>query len=271
MTAMWEKFENEIFLEFKKKYSNNNTKFELLGVSDSTQSDILVIKKDEPEFYMEIKSSIAQAAQFALNQNSEKKWYFSDLNKTTSTNNSEEIIGFINKSDFGAITTSGISIGIDQKTQFDWIKDFYEERCVEFVVTSYNNELVIMPLENIHIYFNVSVIVRKKGSGSAELSNPVWRKIKNHPVFNGVRENNVINGKRYLTFDSLPESLNNNKTIFADMFDDEIIRFQLEIISDRKVYIRKLSNTSNPTVIFTLTSKRSQISEDMAYFIERIT
>lgn len=262
----WQEFESNAFLYLEKKYSKPNIDFSLLGESNSNQSDVLVTKNEKELFFIEIKSPESQAGQFALSKNPQNNWEFSNLNRTIPTKNSTEIINDLNTSDVKNITTSQTFLNTSKDILFNWIKDFYSQRNVKYILTKFNNQYVIAPINKIENYFNIKGSVRKKGSGSSDVSNPFWEKIKKHYIFNGVNDVKVISGKRYLTYNEIPNQLTSKKNIIKDFIDDEVIRIQLEVLNDNKVYIRKLSTTSNPTVIFSLISKRKQIKSDLDEF-----
>lgn len=261
----WKKFEVECAGYLNKEYETKETKFILQGSTDSNVGDILVIKENKGLFYVEVKSELSQAGQFVVIKN-RGNWIFGEANKSNPTINAQKIIEYLNTDNMNAITTTGTVVDIDKHIQYEWIKDFYKQRDVSFFITNYNNKKVILPIDKIEDYFNISVLVRKKGSGSGEVSKPFWNKIKNHTVFLDYKTQEIRDKKRYLYFDNLPNSLTEEKTKFQDEVDGELIRFQVQKVNENKVYIRKLSTTSNPTVIFSLESKQYQNSEDLNLF-----
>lgn len=277
MTTKWKKTENEIFNEISKKYSNYEVKFTPCGDSDSTQSDIFVEKNNGTNFYIEIKSDNSQAAQFVIIQNKNNSWIFSPRNKSTETKSCTSIITSINNKSIENFSTARTDLVIDSNIMFQWIIDFYKEKNVEFIASKYNNELIIVPLEKISDYFSVSGGTRNKGSGSGEVTDSYWSIIKNFPIFENV-DSTVTNSKRkrYLIFSEIPKDLNESvstkghKTKFEKIFKNKLYRFQLEYIDNNKFYVRKLSTTSNATVIFTLDTNSKQSDSDLDVFINKL-
>ncbi len=268
MIKDWQKFEKDSFEYIKNNFSNENLTLKLLGDSDSSKSDIYV-KTPNSEFFIEIKSPISQGGQFVLSKNNQKKWIFGEGNKTKNTINSSKIIDDLNSESNFNITTASTNLTTDSETLSNWLIDFYSQKNVRYIITKFNSEYVILPLNKISTYFNIIASVRKKGSGSSDVSNPFWNKIKNFEIFKNVTESKVIGKKRYLYFKVLPNQFNeNSKIVFSDFINDDFIRLQLEVVdtSSNKVYIRKLSTTSNPTVIFTLESKTQQQIDDLNDF-----
>ncbi|CAM2919658.1 hypothetical protein [Erysipelothrix tonsillarum] len=277
MTTKWKQTENAIFNEISEKYSNSDVEFTPCGDSDSTQSDIFVEKTNGTNFYIEIKSDNSQAAQFVITQDKDNSWVFSPRNKSTETKSATSIITSINNKSIENFSTARTDLVIDSNIIFQWIIDFYKEKNVEFFASKYNNELIIVPLEKISDYFSVSGGTRNKGSGSGEVSDSYWDIIKSFPIFEKV-DSNVKNskGKRYLTFSEIPKHLNesvstkDSKTKIEETFNNKLYRFQLEYIDNNKFYIRKLSTTSNATVIFTLDTNSKQNDSDLNLFIKRL-
>lgn len=277
MTAKWKTTEKEIFNEISKKYSSSEVEFTPCGDSDSTHSDIFVEKNNGTNFYIEIKSDNSQAAQFVIIQNKDNSWIFSPRNKSSETNSATSIITSINNKSIETFSTARTDLVIDSNIIFQWIIDFYKEKKVEFFASKYNNELIIVPLEKISDYFSVSGGTRNKGSGSGEISDSYWDIIKSFPIFEKV-DSNIKNskGKRYLTFSEIPIDLNESvsikgyKTKIEGIFNNKLYRFQLEYIDNNKFYVRRLSTTSNATVIFTLDTNSKQKDSDLNIFINRL-
>lgn len=269
MGKKWERFEKECELYLNEEYGTEETKFYLQGSTDSNVGDILVIKEDKDLFYIEVKSELSQAGQFVVVKD-RGQWIFGEANKSHPTINTQKIIEYLNTDNVKSITTKGTALYIDENIQYGWIKDFYKQRNVSFFITNYNNKKVIIPIDKIENYFNISVIVRKKGSGSGEVSKPFWDKIKNSAVFKDCKDQEIRNKKRYLYFDELPDELTEEKTKFQDEIDGESIRFQVQEVNENELYVRKLSTTSNPTVIFSLESKQGQNVEDLDLFEDLI-
>lgn len=267
----WRQFEKESFQYIKTKFENKNVKFELEGKSNSNTGDIAIIKNKNVISYIEVKSPISQAGQFVIEKNNKNKWSFSKTNRSLNTKHSDIIIKFINQNLNSIISTKGIDLNVNEKIQFNWIKDFYNQRNVTYFITEFNNQKIIIPLNKIHQYFHIKSTVRTKLSGSADVSNNYWNTIKNHAIFNNIEKTFKQNNKFYIRFKQIPKIIDNNiKNKFE--YNNKQIRYQLQRIDpiDNIYYLRKLSTTSNPTVIFTLISKRNQNEVDLNNFIQYI-
>jgi hypothetical protein len=234
----WKKFENECVVYLSEKYDKL---FKLQGESDSTVSDIL-FNNGRKKFYIEAKMSNAQCGQFVLLPDSNTKTFkYSPKNKTKENEYTRMIINFMDRNFDGFCNsgTAGSDINMPKPVFYNWIINYYKEKGTEFFITKDEGEFLIFPIDQFPKYFDVTAKYREKKSGSSSLNN------SNKPDFEyamgiagidfSFRGLDIISD-RYL--DGI--KVNGNKY-------DYLLR---ENKGNYKV--RKLSNTRNANVIFSI-------------------
>lgn len=243
----WEQFEQNCFNYLYKKY-NKYAKFEIAGGSDSTVSDIRVITKTD-EFFIEVKHVPSQCGQFVLIPDNDKKQFiFSHLNISHLTSNTQAIIDHMNKNfeEFLNAGTKGCDIIFDscEKIFSNWIINYYKEKGTRYIIT---NDYIMLPISKFNSFFNVECAYRIKKSGSSSIG------IKNKDTI--IKYINSLKLKNYKC-----EYNNGHLNIFTS---DKINKKTFDIndstymFSDRgySYEVRKLSNTYNANVIFSIDLK----------------
>lgn len=252
----WEIHERECY-QYLKNTFGQDAEFIHHGGSDSTISDIEVRPNRGPSFWIECKSPQAQSGQFVAIPK-DGKFYFSERNKSL-PELSTYIIGTMNR-DFYRYSnagTAGIRLDINSDTFAFWIKNMYKKKGVKFFIThSTTGKYVISPLDDISRYYSLSAIFRVKKSGSS----------------------NVAKSSQEMVAQRIVESLN----VSASQIEYGVkMRVDSPLIADKQkieingyVYmfsktpdgcfvIRRLSNTNNLNVIFSVSLKNeSGLSED---------
>lgn len=246
--STWEDFEIDCT-----KYLNNTfgTKATFIhqGGTDSTVPDILVKTKNNTSFYIEAKLCPAQCGQFVLLPNiSTRTFEYSTKNINNFNIYAEAIIEQMNKEfdEFREAGTSGKEIimpnGADIFTK--WIIQSYKEKKAQFIIT---NNYTILPIEDFSKYFYVTACYRIKRSGSGNVGKSRMNLVK----------------QKIKTLDYTIESTRTNDeklfvTSFENIHNQRFILQQYEYMfsSRGKEYeVRKLSNTYNANVIFSINLK----------------
>lgn len=256
---IWEKFEIDCTKFLAEQFGNYAT-FTHQGMSDSTVPDIKVITKKNKQFYIEAKHSPAQCGQFVLLPNVEfQKFEYSKLNSTPLNEYSLTIIDFMNNNfdEFKEAGTAGKIIEFnDCKDVFaKWIIKTYKDKGVKFFITNNN---IILPIEQLIDYFEISAKYRIKRSGSSSVGSGNIDKVKNY------LKSRFPNAKIESTFDKIflysQENLHNERFIIGK---------NEYMISKREnnYEIRKLSNTFNANVIFSIELKSNKSGLTVSDFI----
>lgn len=253
--STWKDFENAATDYLNDTYGDYAT-FTHQGEEDSTVPDILVETTTGVDFYIEAKHSPAQCGQFVLLPNIEKAAFdYSPKNVNPINEYAKKITEYMDK-DFDAFKeagTAGKDITFDGCEQVftDWIVDIYEKKGVKYVIT---NENTILPLERFAKYFSVSAKYRVKRSGSGAV---------------GVSRHEIV--KKYINDNFSIDSIitDGDKLFVTSTSNLDKIRFTIDkyeyMFSKRgeQYEIRKLSNTFNANVIFSIEKKNQPgISED---------
>ena len=260
----WEKNELECCDYLNRKYGFTGTIFESKGGADSTQSDIFV-KKNNKGFFIEAKMKVAQCTQFVLFPNYEKSVFvFSDKNKTKESDSCRKIIDIMN-AQFSYFSSSAqlkpLPSDCDScKLYAEWIIECYKAKKTNYIITQNDGEFVILPLEKLLDYFSVSAVYRVKKSGS---SDPTPAQMESLISILKKRYTEVFvkkEEKHYQVY-NCPNSM---PSITKDGYE-YLFR------NDGKYYtVRRLSNTYNSNVIFSIKLKKRQEEKDLNQFVDEL-
>lgn len=254
-----EKFENDCYEYLKQKY--NCTTFHLEGGMDSTKSDISVIKNGCIDFYIEAKDTAAQSGQFVLLPDEETETFiFSSKNRSGTNEMTDVIIQYMNNDfhRFYNAGTAGEALDIDSSVFSDWIIQHYIDRSVKYVI-SYKNDFVILPIRKFASYFEVVAKYRIKKSGSGYPAKKDLGDVK-------------IEIERF--YPSASFEIDDSKlivTLNEPLCQDKIklgkYTYYFSKTDVVNVYkIKRLSNTHNMNVIFSIKLKRNQDIQDLSEF-----
>lgn len=262
---MWTDFE----LNCTSFLNNNFNKYATFiheGGSNSTKPDILVKTKTGNNFYIETKQGKAQCGQFVLFPNNISKTFeYSPINKTLINPYSLKIIEYMNFNfdKFKNPTSKGESILIENSQHIfsSWIIEFYKQKNVKFFITDNN---IIFPIQNLSNYFNITAKYRIKKSGSSDVPKKSVDSILNYLESNKYN----ISSSKFLNKKLLISSDNNlNKVTFNI---DNIKYMFSQKKSTTEYTIKKLSNTKNANVIFSITLAKNVIGISHNEFISSL-
>lgn len=260
----WRLFEDSCIDYLNQTYGNEGLEFIGTGKSDSTSSDIKVMKHGQKIFNMESKMPESQSGQFVLIDN-DGKFIFSGKNKSQENEFTDLIINYINSnySIFKNVSTKSIPINLPTNIFEEWIKGHYINKDVEFVITSDSNDnFIIFPIDKYGDYFEIKANFRIKTSGSRELS-----KKYEHIVKRLFEENFAPchiewkGSKAYIVSDI---NIANKTKLYGSNY-----RYQFNI-EDNKYLIKMLSNTNNANVIFSIVLINRQDDSDLDKFIKKM-
>ena len=257
--AIWKDFE-ESSTDYLNKTFGSYASFTLQGGSDSKKEDIFVKTKNGKQFYIEAKHSPAQCGQFVLLPNIQtKKFEYSKLNNTPINKFSQKIIDFMNTNFelYKEAGTTGKNIEFDdcENVFVQWILNFYQLKGAKFFIT---NENAIFPIEDFSKYFTVKAKYRIKRSGSSSVGSKYINKVEEYLKLNISFSDIEKKGDKIF----IKSNLNlHNKRFIIDGYEF--------MISQRDDYyeIRKLSNTFNANVIFSVNLKDGVTGISIADFI----
>lgn len=246
--AIWEDFEIECT-----NYLNNRfgayAHFIHQGGADSTVPDILVRTNSGKSFYIDAKHCPAQCGQFVLLPDIETcSFEYSRQNVNRINAYAERIMNHMNAQfdEYREAGTAGKDIEMENSSSVfsDWIIQAYEEKGAKFFIT---NDFTILPIERFQDYFEVTAKYRIKRSGSSSVGksrlSPVLNYIKSHDYF--LIDSRIDGDKLFIESN---RNLHNTRFILQQyeyMFSQRGAEFE----------IRKLSNTYNANVIFSIKQK----------------
>ncbi len=259
----WEEFELKCLNYLCNKFGDYAT-FEAMGSTNPTVSDIKAITNHGKEFFIEVKESPAQCGQFVLiPEDTTKTFHFSAKNFSKSNAQVQKIINFMNLEydKFRNAGTKGEKIIFPSSNNIfaQWIIDYYKTKNVEYIIT---NDFILFPVEKISDYFDIECVYRIKKSGSSSIG------LSSKNELNDYLDNLQLKNYR---------SYYNNKKLSVFTSDDIggntfSIKGNSYIFSrnNNSYEVRKLSNTCNANVIFSVKLKPNVIGLTDLDFINDI-
>lgn len=255
--AIWEEFELQC-TEYLNNRFGHYAKFFHQGGADSTVPDILVETNSGNSFYIEAKHSPAQCGQFVLLPDLESRTFeYSRQNVNRINKYAEMIMNYMNQyfDTFREAGTAGKDIDMPNGSDIfaSWIIQTYCDKGAEFFIT---NNYIILPTQQFSDYFEVSAKYRIKRSGSGNVGKsrlqPIMDYIisQNYPI-----TSSHINGDKLFVTSS--QNLHDHRFILKG------IEYMFSL-REHEYELRKLSNTFNANVIFSIKHKPSipGISDD---------
>lgn len=255
-----ELFELKCYKYLKNKYTSEKVKFLHKGGMDSTESDIAVFKDKLLSFYVEAKDPIAQSGQFVLIPNNEAKTFtFSKNNRSLPNEMTNIIIKYMNNNfnKFVNAGTAGEKLNIDNSVFSNWIIKHYENKNVKYII-SYNQNFIIFPIRKFAEYFIITGNYRIKKSGSGTPAKKDIDIIKDY--IKSVYSSAIFSQEGKKLFVSISTPINKNK------FNNGKYTYYLSKQKSNLYEIRKLSNTHNMNVIFSIKLIKNQSSDDLMEF-----
>lgn len=256
-----EQFELRCYEYLKKFYKTKETDFYHEGGMNSTKSDIAAIKKGRIDFYIEAKDAVAQSGQFVLLPDEKREVFvFSPRNHSEPSEITDIIINYMN-SDFQRFNnagTAGQSLDIDTGLFADWIIKYYKDKNVKYVI-SCGSDYVIFPIRKFGHYFNIIANYRIKKSGSSE---PAKRDIPTiKQMINEYFTTAKFSQKENKLFVDISERVHKDRFILGTY------TYFLSKQNSGYYEVRRLSNTYNMNVIFSIELIKNQDENDLKEFV----
>lgn len=255
-----EQFELRCYEYLKRHYKTKETDFLREGGMDSTKSDIAVIKNGKIDFYIEAKDASAQSGQFVLLPDEEKEVFvFSPRNHSKPNEMTDIIINYMNNDfqHFNNAGTAGQTLNIDTGVFADWIIEHYKEKNVKYVI-SCDRDYVIFPIRKFERYFNIIANYRIKKSGSGEPAK------KDIPAVKQIIKSYYTTARFYQEekklFVDLSEKNDKDKFVMGNY------TYYLSERNSDNHEVRRLSNTYNMNVIFSIELIKTQDEKDLEEF-----
>ncbi len=259
--AIWKDFEQKCAEYLNRKFGQFAT-FSVEGGEDSTRPDIYVSTKNGRSFYIEAKHCPAQCGQFVLLPDLDTLTFtYSSLNTTELNDYSQMIIDYMNEDfeTFKEAGTSGKSIEIENGSRIfsQWIISHYKNKGTKYFIT---NDFKIVPIDEFENYFYVDAKYRVKRSGSGPVGkNRIQAVIDYIATLEHSIDISRIDGDKL--FVSCRYNIHNERFIYNGneyMFSAR----------DDVYEVRKLSNTFNANVIFSIDNKQLTGVSDEDFILE---
>lgn len=255
--AIWEDFELDCTDYLNKKFGTYAS-FAHEGGSDSTVPDIKVKTRSGRVFYIDVKHCPAQCGQFVLLPNlSTRTFEYSRLNATSVNRYAELIMAHMDSSfeEFKEAGTSGKDIIMPNGPSVfaNWIIQTYKNKGAEFFIT---NNYTIVPIDRFLDFFSVTAKYRIKRSGSSAVGKGNMAAVSRHIQNGGYGVTSMRTDEAKL-FVSSPRNIHNIRFVISGT------EYMFSVRGD-EYEIRRLSNTFNANVIFSidLKSTRGSVTDE---------
>lgn len=257
-----ERFEIECLEYLQEKYGSSNIIFKHQDTSDSTRSDIEVIINKKTSFFIEAKDPSAHSGQFVLHPNEEnKEFIFPKGNKSNTNYLTDIIIEYMNSEfqRFNNADTAGEKIKLDSSVFSTWIVNYYKQKNVKYFISKYKSNFVIFPIDKFSNYFTPDAKFRIKKSGSGK---PAKKNINN--IISELRNNYSIQD---YTSEEKRLFVKTNESLAKTYFSVNENQYYLSPTEYEDTFeVRRLSNTRNKNVIFSIELIADQNSSDLLAF-----
>lgn len=256
-----ETFELDSVQYLNDTYGSEAIEFIHLGGHNSNTADIQLDINGRTDYYIEAKMKSAQCGQFVLQPDYQTNTFVYTA-KSAENKYTDQIKEYMNQSYDRFVTAGkkGERIDLESEIFYDWVKDYYEHKGVEFFITQ-DDDYIIFPTHKFDEYFDISACYRCKRSGSS------------HPSANNRTELTGL-------LDSLgqPYTLEIGKSTYVTI-DYDLHKKYLQgpnyeyfckSVAGNKYVITRCSNTWNSNVIFEIKLKNKQQPEDLQSFRESL-
>lgn len=249
MIKNWELFEkNSLHFLRDNIKSNDKLKFQESGKSNSRETDIKVIYNHKKMFSIEVKKLPAQCGQFVVELNDGK---FDESLKNFSKNKySKPIIEELNNiPSINSKIYSTLKLRLTQNLMFNWIKEHYKMKDVKYFIVSnqINSEFNLIDINELNEYLKFSCVLRRKKSGSRDVSKSKRFESLSSLEIHLTKENNSIIQKKIIGKSMIVKTL---KKVENKYFHNN--SYFLSEINNQEYKIKQISSTNNPSIIFSV-------------------
>lgn len=255
-----EQFELRCYEHLKTLYKDRKTVFWHEGGMDPTKSDIAAVKNGKIDFYIEAKDASAQSGQFVLLPDEEKKVFvFSPRNHSEPNEMTDIIIHYMNQDfqRFNHAGTAGESLNIDTGVFADWIVEHYKDKNVKYVI-SCGKDFVIFPIRKFREYFKITANYRIKKSGSGRPAGKDIPAVKQAiQAYYATAKFTEADKKLFV---SIAGSVQKVRFVLGNY------TYYLSEQNPGNYEVRRLSNTYNMNVIFSIELMKTQDVNDLREF-----
>lgn len=241
----WEVFEKNSILFLNKSINTNKYLFKNSGGSNSREVDIGVFYNSNQLFSIEAKFLPSQCGQFVV---SYKDGLFTESSKNYYSNSyNSEILNQINSLNINLNKVNNLSL--NQTIMFKWIKEHYLSKGVKYFIVSnkLDSDFKLIDVESLNKYFKFDCVIRRKKSGSRDVSKSKRREV----IYGLINQLNFENNK-IIKSDINGKSLvvSTQKSVENKYFLNK--KFFLSETNDKVYKVKQLSSTNNPSVIFSI-------------------
>ena len=155
----------------------------------------------------------------------------------------------------------------DKSYFYSWICEFYKGKGVKYFIiekeVGFNNmsenNFVIFPIEHFHKYFDVNALYRRKKSGSSNPTEHDYTEIKETAASEGFVIEKIYKNEKYVF-------VKMNAVPITYKIIGKMHTYQYKPETDGIFKVTKLSNISNPNIIFSISLIQDQQEIDLEKF-----
>ena len=210
--------------------------------------------------------SSAQSGQFVLFPKN-GKFEYSQRNAHPQNGPTREIIKYMNGNfeTYRTPGTKGVELTIPSSYLYKWVKEYYKTvKKEEYFITKKDDDFVLFPVDKIEEYLIISAKYREKKSGS---SAPSYK--NKDDIEYTVKSANLSYSDLNIGASSTITLKKCNESTLT--LQGKSYRYQFKRVSGNVFQIRRLSNTSNSNVIFSISINKSQGADDLKKFEDDLT
>lgn len=259
-TPKWKQYEINSCDFLNSNYSDLGFTFSNTGFSNSNESDITICKNNIKVGNIESKLSPSQAGQFVICEHGQG-FEFSSKNVYPLNNYTTRIIEFINKNyyKYNKPSTKGVNLDCGDELLYNWVINHYKNnKKSNFIISSSNLDgyHIIIPVEDIPKYFNISATVRNKKSGSRHLPKKLYD-VCNKLVYETMNNRGYSVSKIYSADKKYILKLNKESTLSNHDLKFYLGQHELYLsdIGNNEFAIKMCSTTNNTNIVFSLKLK----------------
>ncbi|MBH52579.1 MAG: hypothetical protein CL785_05475 [Chloroflexi bacterium] len=240
----WKDTEQKAVDFIKNKIKNNNIEIIPKGGSNSNDPDILIYKNNKFLFNVEIKENISQIGQFTIL----KKDNYYAFGETRVTDSKNKILHHINSNFdyYNHIDSAGTNVKCNIELMYEYLLEELTIKNIKYLITpDQNNTFIIISINNFKKFFDISGLIRTKKSGS--------RKVPKKDSFVLLEKIRKHFGAKSIKFDETILFTSDQKNVLGSTFIFNDKTFYVSKDKKDSFYkLRVLSQTNNPTVIFSM-------------------
>lgn len=271
----WLEFEKKAVNFLKNKILGKDILVSHDGKSDSNADDIKIYKKSKLVSIVEVKEKNAQMGQIVIVFSEDRSKFILSpdvkKNRKIILKNSSKIIDYVNDhfDKYKNPTQKGIKLKCSNTISHEYINSFNKmKKCNYFISHNEKKEIMVVDVVNFKKNFKLTPIIRRKKSGSRNLSLSHFKDVEKY-IKKKFKIEIKNEEKKYLV--EIPEKYSKQlKKKDSRYFNIKNYKYYLSLKNNNFYYIKICSSTNNPNIIFEVKFSPENNKDDLNKLIEQI-